>query len=267
MRSTQEWLYRPRDVDLRFRASLRHQLTLWLAGWLIGSGHRLVIWEWPQIHGSPGRLTSMRSGRKLLKGWVCCVPFWTGEAISPSGTESCCTYSSSAPWWIMRPPHGGSKAAGITIQVSSTCYGPPWYVSSRQIHKDLDVPLFADHITALNASFHSKLADVGNPLVRQLGRTLRWPKFDSRLLTRKPREAGASRPVEAIVRWPSRLKESRSALINRAPFDYPDWGFSVIFLSCKANARVYNAKSGHGPLSPLSGAAASPMRLTIVAKH
>jgi len=49
----------------------------------------------------------------------------------------------------------------------------PWYVSNRQIHKDLGVPLFADHIRALTASFDSKLADVGNPLVRQLGRYLR----------------------------------------------------------------------------------------------
>ena len=29
--------------------------------------------------------------------------------------------------------------------------------------------------------------------------------------------------------------------------DYPDWGFSLLFLSCKANARVKLAKSGHGP--------------------
>ena len=51
--------------------------------------------------------------------------------------------------------------------------GVPWYVSNRQIHEDLGVPLFADHIRALTASFDSKLADVGNPLVRQLGRYLR----------------------------------------------------------------------------------------------
>ena len=51
--------------------------------------------------------------------------------------------------------------------------GAPLYVSNRQIHEDLDVPLFADHIRALTASFDSKLADVGNPLVRQLGRYLR----------------------------------------------------------------------------------------------
>ena len=41
--------------------------------------------------------------------------------------------------------------------------GAPWYVSNRQIHEDLGVPLFADHIRALTASFDSKLPDVGNP--------------------------------------------------------------------------------------------------------
>jgi len=49
----------------------------------------------------------------------------------------------------------------------------PWYVSNRQIHEDLGVPLFADHIRALTESFDSNLADVGNPLVQQLGRYLR----------------------------------------------------------------------------------------------
>jgi hypothetical protein len=51
--------------------------------------------------------------------------------------------------------------------------GAPWYVSNRQIHENLGVPLFVDHIRALTANFNSKLADVGNPLVRELGRYLR----------------------------------------------------------------------------------------------
>ena len=38
----------------------------------------------------------------------------------------------------------------------------PWYVSNKQIHKELGVPLFADHIRALTERFYSKLADVGN---------------------------------------------------------------------------------------------------------
>ena len=31
--------------------------------------------------------------------------------------------------------------------------GAPWYVSNRQIHEDLGVLLFSDHIRALTASF------------------------------------------------------------------------------------------------------------------
>ena len=56
--------------------------------------------------------------------------------------------------------------------------GTPWYVSNMQIQEGLGVPLFADHIRALTASFDSKLADVGNPLVQQLGRYLRRPWGD-----------------------------------------------------------------------------------------
>jgi hypothetical protein len=54
----------------------------------------------------------------------------------------------------------------------------PWHMSNRQIHEDLGVPFFADHIRALTDSFDSKLADAGNPIVRQLGRYLTegWPK-------------------------------------------------------------------------------------------
>jgi len=51
--------------------------------------------------------------------------------------------------------------------------GALWYATNRQIHEDLGVPLFADHIRALTASFVS--ADIGNPLVRQRGTYLRRP--------------------------------------------------------------------------------------------
>jgi hypothetical protein len=71
----------------------------------------------------------------------------------------------------VRCPHPRPEAAVVTIQVSSPCYG--CNVSSRQIHEDLGVPILDDYVRALTASFDSKLADVGNPLVRQLGRYLR----------------------------------------------------------------------------------------------
>jgi hypothetical protein len=41
MRSMQEWLYRPRDVDLRFHANVRPLLALWLVGCTSGSRHVL----------------------------------------------------------------------------------------------------------------------------------------------------------------------------------------------------------------------------------
>ena len=41
----------------------------------------------------------------------------------------------------------------------------------------------------------------------------------------------------------------------------------MIFLSCKANARVYDAKSGPGPHSLPLGAASSTIRLEIFAYH
>ena len=47
------------------------------------------------------------------------------------------------------------------------CNGCPQVHYSGHIHEHLGVPLFADHIRALNASFDSKLADVGNALVWQ----------------------------------------------------------------------------------------------------
>jgi hypothetical protein len=46
----------------------------------------------------------------------------------------------------------------------------PWYIGNRQIHDDLGVPYFLDHIRYLTERFDSKLADVGNPLVDQLGK-------------------------------------------------------------------------------------------------
>ena len=78
--------------------------------------------------------------------------------------------------------------------------GAPWYVSNRQLHEDLGVPLFADHIKALTESFDSKLADVGNPPVRQLGRYVELTEGSTRRLTRKPRAAENSRPFEVIAR-------------------------------------------------------------------
>ena len=54
--------------------------------------------------------------------------------------------------------------------------GAPWYVIKRHIHEDLGNPLLADHIRTVTESIDSNLPGVGNPLVRQLGRYLYFPR-------------------------------------------------------------------------------------------
>ena len=74
--------------------------------------------------------------------------------------------------------------------------GAHWYLSNRQIHEDLGVPLFAD-IRVVTENFDSKIADEGKPLVRQLGRYLHWPRAlpVARSANRRRRvPAGQSRP-------------------------------------------------------------------------
>jgi hypothetical protein len=73
----------------------------------------------------------------------------------------------------------------------------------------LGVPYFAGHIRQLTERFDSQLADVGNPLVARIGRHIRWPRVG-----------------------PNPWQGDRR---NYCP---PWLRFSVIFLGCKANARV-----------------------------
>jgi hypothetical protein len=98
---------------------------------------------------------SVRNGVQLYKQLIC-----------PMMDYACPTWRSAAPTHVRRLQVLQSKCLRLAT-------GAPWYVSNRQIHQDLGVLLLADHIRALSPSFDSKLADVGNPLARQLGRYLR----------------------------------------------------------------------------------------------
>jgi len=84
------------------------------------------------------------------------------QLIRPMMDYACPAWRSTARTHVRRLQVLQSKCLRL-----ATC--APWYVSNRHIHEDLGVPLFADHIRALTESFDSKLADVGNPLVRKLG--------------------------------------------------------------------------------------------------
>jgi hypothetical protein len=87
------------------------------------------------------------------------------QLIRPMMDYACPAWRSAARTHIRRLEVLQSKCFRVAT-------GAPWYVSNRQIHDDLCVPLLADHIRALTAIFDSKLADVGNHLVRQLGKYL-----------------------------------------------------------------------------------------------
>ena len=79
----------------------------------------------------------------------------------------------ACPAWMSAARTHVRRLQVLQFECLRLATGAPWYVSNRQIHEDLGVPLFADHIIALTASFDSKLAEVGNPVVRQLGIYLR----------------------------------------------------------------------------------------------
>jgi hypothetical protein len=79
------------------------------------------------VHRWLGRHGSTRWERRQLEDWACLAPSLTGEAVCPSEGMCCSTSSSSVLWWITHVRSGGSlpaamsKAASLTIQVSSHC--------------------------------------------------------------------------------------------------------------------------------------------------
>jgi len=84
----------------------------------------------------------------------------------------------ACPVWKSAAPSHFRRLQVLQSKCLRLATGAPCYVSNRQIHDDLGVSIFAENIRALTVSFDSKLADVGNPLVRQLGRYLLRPGVD-----------------------------------------------------------------------------------------
>jgi hypothetical protein len=85
------------------------------------------------------------------------------QLIRPMMDYACPVWRSAAHSHIQKLQVLQSKCLRIATN-------SPWYIGIKQIHDDLGVPYFADHIRQLTEKFDSKLADVGNPLVAQIGR-------------------------------------------------------------------------------------------------
>jgi len=71
------------------------------------------------------------------------------QLICPIMDYACPAWRSAARTHVRRLQVLQSKCLRLAT-------GAPWYVINRQTHEDLGVPLFADHIRALTASFDSK---------------------------------------------------------------------------------------------------------------
>ena len=117
-----------------------------------------------QRMGLLGPLLNRRSDLSIRNGVLLYKPL-----IRPVMDYACLPLKSTARTHVRRLQVLQSKCLRLDT-------GDPWYLSNRQIHEDLGVPYFSDHIRALTESFDSRLPDVENPLVRQLGRYLIWPR-------------------------------------------------------------------------------------------
>ena len=97
--------------------------------------------------------------------------------------ESCYISSSSAPWWTTRGPHGSPLPIPIVWKLH--------VLQSKCLRLAIGAP----------ACFDSNLADVGNPLIRQLVIYLRWPRVDPlswRESQARQGPEGQSRPSSAV---------------------------------------------------------------------
>jgi hypothetical protein len=111
--------------------------------------------------GTLGPLLNRRSGLSIRNGVLLYK-----QLIRPMMDYACPIWRAAAHSHIRKLQVLQSKCLRIATNA-------PWYIGNRQIHDDLGVPYFSDHIRSLTERFDSKLAGVGNPLVEQLGRHLR----------------------------------------------------------------------------------------------
>jgi hypothetical protein len=120
-----------------------------------------IIWGWPEIHSWPGRLILI-----TLESWLedgCVGSFLEQEKWSlpqewDPAVQAAPMVDYACPMcWL--PAHTHVRRLQV---LQSKCLrlltGAPWYIGSRQIHEDLWVPFFAEHIRAGTTKFLLKLS-------------------------------------------------------------------------------------------------------------
>jgi hypothetical protein len=177
-----------------------------------------------------GPLLNRRSGLSVVN----CV-LLDKQLISPMMDYACPIRRSATRSHVRKLQVLQSKCLRIAANA-------PWYVGNRQIHEDWGIPFFADHIRALTESFNSKLADAGNPLVRQLGRHLCGQRADWRHLGNRG-DLTSSRPAEAV---PQKTAKSAQRAVP-GMLGCPHWGFPC-FSSVVRRMPGHNEKRGKARL-------------------
>jgi hypothetical protein len=148
----------------------------------------------------------------------------------------------ACPIWRSAARSHVRKLQGLQSKWLLIATNETWYVGNRQIHEDLGIPFFADHIRALTECFDSKLADAGNPLVRQLGRHLCRPRADWSHLGNRG-DLTSSRPAEAV---PQKAAKSAKRAVPGL-LGCPDRGFPC-FSSVVRRIPGHNEKRGKAHL-------------------
>ena len=139
--------------------------------------------------------------------------------------------------------------------------GAPWYVSNRQIHEDVCSAVCQPH-----NSPDSEIWPKGSQCIAPPSKATRQKLYADRGFSPPPDEKakGQPKPSSAMAKSTKRIAFGAN---HPRFFRLPWLRFSVIFLNCKTNARVYDAKSGHSEHSLSLGAAASTNCLENVAYH
>jgi len=123
-----------------------------------------VILGWPLINGSPGRKISIRWERVGTLGSLLnrrsSLSIKNGVVLYKQLIRPMMYYA--CPVWRFTARSHFNKLQVLQSKCLRISTSAPWYTGNRQIHDDLGVPYFSDHIRSLTERFDSKLACVGN---------------------------------------------------------------------------------------------------------
>jgi hypothetical protein len=197
-----------------------------------------ITLRWPLIRGSPGQLNP------------------SGDKESGTETGRGGTFPKQEKWsvhqeWSFAVQAAPPSCDGISrhrlvvhhsllLSANNRCFSPsvslllPVHLGALVTSKftlTWVFILYRPH--QISESFESKLADVGNPLVTQLGWYLHWPSIGPGPL----KQGDCDRQFVSLPPKGDHVTTLNSA--HLALFNYPDWGFSMLFPAVESQISGY----------------------------